>query len=137
MANLNTTINEEKVNLNKLTLEHIANEISAYANLANAALSAYQQINDAHAKYLDTEISIQTERVREAEVLAQRGNTAALTQSEDVLRKQEQQKELYARRQIEINSALAVSNALVALYHLRLLRLLLPRLVPGMPRLRL
>ena len=114
LATINTSINEEKVNLNKLTIDHIFTEIDAYKQLADSAISAYQAINAAHERYLDAEISIQTQRVSEAQTLADRGNTTYLKQQQDILNKEQLQKEIAAKRELEINVALTESNEILA-----------------------
>lgn len=95
--------------------QFIVEQIDQYASLAEAGVEAYQKIAAAHQQYLDTEIQIQTEKVREAEFIANRGNTAALQEQQKVLDKQNQQKELAAKREIEINDALVVSNTLLTI----------------------
>lgn len=111
----NTDLNEKENAIKDLQKELIVQQIDGYQSLVDAAINAYQAINAAHEKYLDTEIGIQTERVREAEVLAQRGNTVALQQQSDLLKKEQQQKELYAKRDLEINAALTVSNSILTI----------------------
>jgi hypothetical protein len=110
-----TDLHEKENNLRDLQKEQVIEQIDGYEQLLNAAVSAYQGINAAHEKYLDTEISIQTERVSEAQVLAQRGNTVALQQQSELLQKEQQQKELFAKRDLEINEALTISNSILTI----------------------
>ncbi len=111
---ISADIDNKEVELKKLEAQHIASQIASYANLATTVLSAYATMNDAHEKYVQTEISIESERLNQANVLAQRGNTAALLEETKRLNDLRQQQELYARRAIVINQAIALSNEIVA-----------------------
>jgi hypothetical protein len=92
----------------------ISSQIAAYQELAQAAADAYNQILQVKIDALDKEISIREKRVEEAKKLAERGNTEALRLEEERLRKAQQQRENYARRQQAVNAAITVSNAIAA-----------------------
>jgi len=92
----------------------IAKTISAYQTLAQAASDAFQTIYEAQIRALDAEIQVRQTRVDVAMKLAERGNTEALRIEEERLTKTIKQREEFARKQQLINSALAVSDAIVA-----------------------
>lgn len=81
--------------------------------LVSATAQAYNQINSIQQASLDREISIREDRVRQAERLADRGNTEALRREQEYLRQAQNQREQAARRQIVINSALTTSEAIL------------------------
>ncbi|MBS1771504.1 MAG: hypothetical protein JST82_01500 [Bacteroidetes bacterium] len=92
----------------------IKKSVDAYKSLTESAVQAFQTIYDAQVKALDAEIEIRKQRVDAAAKLAERGNTEALKQEQDRLNAVLKKREEYARRQQILNSALAVSNAIVA-----------------------
>lgn len=94
--------------------EAIAKSIAAYQSLADTAIQTFNAINDAQVAQLDREIQIRERRVEEAKKLAERGNTEALRLEEDRLTKAIKLREEYANRQVIINAALALSNAILA-----------------------
>lgn len=94
--------------------DKIRNQIKDYAELAQAAADAYNKILQVQIDTLDKEISLREKRVEEAKKLAERGNTEALRLEEERLRKAQQQRENFARRQQAVNAAITVSNAIAA-----------------------
>lgn len=94
--------------------KEIANQINGYQQLAQAAADAYNKILQVQIDTLDKEISLREKRVEEAKKLAERGNTEALRLEEERLRKAQQQREQFARRQQAVNAAITVSNAIAA-----------------------
>lgn len=94
--------------------EAIQKSIQAYQALEQTAVQALSAIYDAQVRSLDQEISIRERRVEEAKKLAERGNTEALRLEEDRLTKAVKLREEYANRQVIINAALALSNAILA-----------------------
>lgn len=106
---------EEKQNgLTKEQRENIIQGIDSYKQLAQAAADAYNKILQVQIDTLDKEISLREKRVEEAKKLAERGNTEALRLEEERLRKAQQQRENFARRQQAVNAAITVSNAIAA-----------------------
>lgn len=88
--------------------------VKDYQILSNAAVSAYRVIAEARDRDLQHEVSVRTQRVDLALKLAERGNTVALAQEQKALEQANQQKRQAALRDQQINAALTVSNALVA-----------------------
>lgn len=94
--------------------EEIQKSIAAYQNLAQSAVAAFQMIYDAQIRTLEAEISVRERRVDVALKLAEKGNAEALRLEQERLNGALKAREDYARREAIINSALAVSNAIVA-----------------------
>lgn len=94
--------------------EQILSYIDLLQQAAETAVQSYNIIADARQKDLEREISVRTERVNEAEKLAERGNTTALAQEQKGLDASIQQQRQAALQQQEVNAALTVSNALLA-----------------------
>lgn len=94
--------------------KQISSQVEDYAKLAQAAADAYNKILQVQIDTLDKEISLREKRVEEAKKLAERGNTEALRIEEERLRKAQQQRENFARRQQAVNAAITVSNAIAA-----------------------
>lgn len=90
-------------------------EYSAYfSDIVNMAADAWSQVIAMEQAALDREISIRQERVRLALEVADRGNTEALKREQEALNQAYMQQRKYAQQQQAINSALAVSNAILA-----------------------
>lgn len=92
----------------------IADYIGLAEDLVSTIQSAYDSIAEAQQKSLDREISVRTQRVDAAQKLAERGNTQALADEQKKLDAAEKQRRDAALREEEINAALVVSNALLA-----------------------
>lgn len=88
--------------------------IKEYQTLASAAVEAYSKITKAQQEALDREIAIREKRVEDAKKLAERGNADALRLEEQRLEDAQKKKEEIGRREQAVNSALALSNSLVA-----------------------
>jgi hypothetical protein len=114
VENLHVKIDEEQNNIQHAQTEYIFQQIDQYKQLADTVASVYDQINATRQKSLDFEIQVREQNIQQAELLAERGNTAYLKQQEDLLTKAEQQKELAAKREQEVNAVLTESNAIVA-----------------------
>lgn len=106
---------EEKIK--KQTDEHnakVQQTIDSYQELASAAVDAYKLISKAQQEALDKEIEIREKRVADAKKLAERGNADVLRIEEQRLEEAQKKKEQIAQREQQVNSALALSNSLVA-----------------------
>jgi len=88
--------------------------IKQYKALSDAAVQAYTVIAEARQRDLDREIQVRTQRVTMALKLAERGNTLALAQEQKALEEANRQRRNAALQQQQINAALTLSNALVA-----------------------
>ena len=86
-------------------------EIHSYITLATNAASTFIEVLQ---NALSTEISIREKRVERAKQIAERGNAELLQLEEERLRKVEAQQEKHARTQMAINSAMAISESIVA-----------------------
>lgn len=103
---------ENAQHLNRVA--HIVQAMDLYQQLAQTAVDSYRIIADAAQESLDREIDIRTERVRQAERLADRGNAEILKSEQDRLNGAIKAREAAAKREREINAALTISNALLA-----------------------
>lgn len=104
----------DKDSVNDKELEHIQTVVKAYQSLSAAAVDAYNKITKAQEEALDKEIAIREKRVEEAKKLAERGNSEALRIEQERLEDAQKKKEEIGRREQAVNSALALSNSLVA-----------------------
>lgn len=80
----------------------------------NTTIQTLQSIYDAQLFYLDKEIAIRRERVDQAVLLAEKGNTEILAAEQDRLRKTEEERERVAQRQLQLNALLQASSAAIA-----------------------
>lgn len=92
----------------------IADRVEGYNTLVQAAGQAFNQIADMEIKAMDRKIAAQEKRVEAATKLVERGNTEALKLEEDRLRKLQQQREQWARRQQAVNAAMTLSSSITA-----------------------
>lgn len=93
-----------------ITLERIG----LFQNFVNATVQGYDIIAEARQKDLDREISVREQRVDAAYKLAERGNTQALAIEQKALDQRIQERRKAALQEQAINSALTVSNSLLA-----------------------
>lgn len=80
----------------------------------NTTIQTLQSIYDAQLFYLDKEIALRRERVDQAVLLAEKGNTDILAAEQDRLRKTEEERERVAERQLQLNALLQASSAAIA-----------------------
>lgn len=85
-----------------------------YTDLTNYALQAFSLINQAQINSLDLEIKVREKRVDAAIALAERGNVAALKIEQERLEETIRQREIAGRREVQLNAALQLSYALLA-----------------------
>jgi hypothetical protein len=95
--------------------KEISQSIDAYKQLTQAAVDAYNIIADAQLRALDKEIEVRQKRVDAATKLAERGNTEVLRIEEERLNKAQKKREEIARKQMIVNAALALSNAIAGI----------------------
>lgn len=107
------TLKSDTLALQDAEKKHFEEQVQHYIDLVGAVKNAYDQIAAIEQQNLDREISIQEQRVQQANVLAERGNTAALQQEEKALNQQLAQREKIAKRQILINTAVTASEAIL------------------------
>lgn len=100
-------------NVTNKRADNFQNQVGILSDLVSATAQAYNQINAIQQQSLDREINVRQDRVRQAERLADRGNTEALRREEQYLRESQRQREQAARRQIAINAALTSSQAIL------------------------
>lgn len=86
--------------------------IDLYTELAQTAQQAYSIIARAQQAQYEAEISIRERRVRDAQELAERGNTEVLKYEQQRLDESIRQKEAAARKEVAINAALQLSYAI-------------------------
>ncbi len=72
------------------------------------------QVTQISIDNIDKEIEAQQGRIDRAKKYAERGGAELLEQEEERLKQLEEKREKFARRQLQINAALALSNAIVA-----------------------
>lgn len=80
----------------------------------NTTVQTLQSIYDAQLFYLDKEIALRRERVDQAVLLAEKGNTDILAAEQNRLRKTEEERERVAERQLQLNALLQASSAAIA-----------------------
>lgn len=85
-----------------------------YSQLTGYALNAFSLINQAQINSLDLEIRAREKRVDAAISLAERGNVAALKIEQERLEETIRQREIAGRREVQLNAALQLSYALLA-----------------------
>lgn len=107
-------LSKELRGLDEEQIKKIKTALSAYQELASAAVDAYKLISKAQQEALDKEIEIREKRVADAKKLAERGNADVLRIEEQRLEEAQKKKEQIAQREQQVNSALALSNSLVA-----------------------
>lgn len=105
---------EAEKQIHDAKVDQFEQELDLYTSLADTAVKSYSIIAEARQKDLDREIAVHTERISLAYKLAERGNTQALALEQKALDTANQQKRQAALTDQEINAALTVSNALVA-----------------------
>lgn len=96
-------------------IENLNNWVSAWQTASQSIIGALNNIYQAQIASLDAEIAIRSKRVDEAIRLAELGNTEVLRIERDRMDAAIRERERVARRQIAINSALQVSESLVAI----------------------
>ena len=94
--------------------KNVKDAVKGYQTIANAAVSAFQTIYAAQQKQLDREIGIQNERVKQATILAERGNVEALRIEQERLDELTKKRDEFTRRQQALNAALTISNSILA-----------------------
>lgn len=95
-------------------IDKILNYVKAVQELATAILSFWQQVNAAEAAALDRSIALQNKRVENARLIADKGNAEYLEMEQKRLDELQRKREENARKQLAINNALTLSNAIVA-----------------------
>lgn len=105
---------EDLQNAEKERLDNLVKYVEAVGALANAVLSFWNQVNAAEAAALDRSIGYQQKRVEFAREIAEKGNAEYLEMEQKRLDELERKREQNAQRQLAINNAITVSQALVA-----------------------
>jgi len=85
--------------------------IGLLVDLQKTAEDVYTSIADERIAQLDRQIQYQQFAVTQAQILAERGNAAALTMEQERLRKMQAEREKMAARERSINAALTLSYA--------------------------
>ncbi len=94
--------------------KHLREVVKVYQSFEQAVSQILNDISKRQIEALDREVDVRTERVRQAEKLAERGNTEILRLETERLDSAEKLRRESAQRQIAINNALALSNAILA-----------------------
>lgn len=94
--------------------EYAKKAADSLRNSINSIIDSYNALAEARQRDLSNEISIRETRLTLAYKLAERGNTEALEQEQEFLFAAQQQRRKAALEQQAINSALALSNSIVA-----------------------
>jgi hypothetical protein len=94
--------------------QNLKDTVEAYKSFSQAIGDIINELYERQIQALSQEIEIRTERVRQAEKLAERGNAEILRLETERLEAAEKLRRDAAQRQIAINAALALSNAIVA-----------------------
>ena len=96
-------------------IRHINELKDAYRSLESAATSAINNILSAQINALDRELAVRQQRVTQATLLAERGNTEVLKSEQAKIEELQRTREQAAQRQIQLNAIVAASNAALAL----------------------
>lgn len=100
---------------NKRIKEQSEQAIDDYSNYAmQTTASTLQSIYDMQLYYLDKEIQARQERVDQAVLLAEKGNTEILESERNGLIEAQNEREKIATRQLQINALLQASSAAIA-----------------------
>lgn len=94
--------------------KHLKEVVKVYESFEDSISKILNDISKRQIEALDREVDVRTERVRQAEKLAERGNTEVLRLETERLEAAEKLRRDAAQRQIATNAALALSNAIVA-----------------------
>jgi|GEM_PF-4741601 len=89
--------------------------ITDYEGLAGTILDFFSTVNDAEQNSLNRSIALQQQRVDNARFIAERGNAEYLALEQKRLDDLQRKQASAAQKQIAINNAVAVSEALVAI----------------------
>lgn len=100
----------EEVDVKKIVDKYV----EAYRAIAQIAQQTFSDIYANQIRRLDNAINAQTQRVEDARVLAERGNTEAYNAERERLEELQRKREEVAQRQLQINAALQASNAAIA-----------------------
>lgn len=92
----------------------VENAISAYTTIANAAKSAYDQINEYRIQDLNREIAAREQRIDVALQLAEKGNTQLLDIEREALRRSLEERRKRVLQEQQLNAAMVVSNYALA-----------------------
>jgi hypothetical protein len=95
-------------------IDNVSKYAQSVGSLLNTIGQFWVQVNAIEQKSLERSISLQEKRVEEARTIAERGNAQYLNDEQDRLDELELKRAASARKQQAINSALVLSNALVA-----------------------
>ncbi len=87
----------------------------AYSSIVNIAVSSFQMIYEARLRFLDMEFEAQSERVNQARLLAEKGNTEQYDIEVQRLNAIQRERERIAKQQIQLNAVIQASNSAVAL----------------------
>lgn len=104
--------NEEKAQQERL--KRLKEYVSAYQQATQTIANLLNSITQAQISRANLEYSIQEQRVRDAERLAERGNVEAVRIERERLNAISEEREKFARRQQAINSILTLSNSILA-----------------------
>jgi hypothetical protein len=114
LAAIDSNVDAQKEDPVKKRIDNVSKYAQSVGSLLNTIGSFWNQVNAIEQKSLERSISLQEKRVEEATRIAERGNAEYLNQEQDRLDQLELKRAASARKQQAINSALVLSNALVA-----------------------
>ena len=114
IAAIDSNTEQQKEDPLKKRTENLVKYAQSVQQVLGSVIGFWQQLNAQEQKSLDQSINLQKKRVEEATRIAERGNAEFLNEEQDRLDQLELKREASARKQQAINSALVLSNALVA-----------------------
>jgi hypothetical protein len=94
--------------------QHLDEITAAYQSFAQGIIAIINAIDQAEARRLDRQISYQEKRVEYARQIADKGNAEYLEMEEKKLDELQRKREDNANKQLAINNALTLSNAVLA-----------------------
>lgn len=87
----------------------------SYFSFRDTIIQVLNDIYDRQIQLLDQEIQVRSQRVEQAVLLAERGNTEILRQEQERLDEATRAREDAARKQVQLNALVGASNAALAL----------------------
>lgn len=97
------------------TKKQLDEVVSAYRDFATTIIGIINEISARQIDALDREIEVRSQRVEQAVILAERGNSEILKDEQDRLNEATRAREAAARRQVQLNALMGASNSALAL----------------------
>lgn len=113
IAAINTQVDKGE-DPDKKRTENLKKYVAAVGSLLQTIVSFWQQVNATESAALDRSIALQEKRVENARSIADKGNAEYLEMEQKRLDELQRKREANAQKQLAINNALVLSQALLA-----------------------